>query len=347
MNIWAEIPFQFKTKTGVGNYFITIESLIKEQVDSYKRISVEHKFFNVLKFRSLQTKFWMNGLIYARALLQRPHTILFMNIVSPKIKSPNSRYVSAIYDLNYFNPDYVQGKVAEGFIKNTNDIITHADQVLTISDTIKQEILERYNIKEDRIKVIYPSFDKSYQTTESNPDIIEKYNISRNQYILSVATLNKRKNLPALIEAFEGFSQKHPTLKLVLVGGMGNDKQSELTQNKNIIFTGYIPDEELPTLYQNALMYVFPSLYEGFGIPILEAQASKTPVICSDIPVFREVGAESVLYCDPTPEGISQKMDELVNNPKLAQELILKGEENINRFSEDVLREQVKEFLEL
>ena len=79
---------------------------------------------------------------------------------------------------------------------------------------------------------------------------------------------------------------------------MGNENREKLTKHPKIIITGYIPDEEIPTLYKNALLYIFPSLYEGFGTPIIEAQYSGCPLLCSDIPVFKEIAGNGAEFCN-------------------------------------------------
>jgi glycosyltransferase involved in cell wall biosynthesis len=165
---------------------------------------------------------------------------------------------------------------------------------------------------------------------------------------LAVATLNKRKNTENIVKAFSLISKDYPDLKLVLVGDSNRITASmDLdVSNPNIIFTGYIEDEALPTLYKNALAFVFPSLYEGFGIPILEAQASETPVIATDIPIFREVAEDSVLYCTPEAESIAEKMKEIEANPTLRENLIAKGLKNIEKFGPETITRQIKEIFQ-
>ena len=126
---------------------------------------------------------------------------------------------------------------------------------------------------------------------------------------------------------------------------MGNEQREKLTKHTNIIFTGYVKDDELPTLYKNALLYVYPSLYEGFGIPLIEAQYSGCPVLCSDIPVFKEIGANSVMYCKPTAEGITRGLQDLINNIGRLQELSQLGKKNVERFTIEKITNQVEVIL--
>ena len=226
-----------------------------------------------------------------------------------------------------------------------NNSVKKADKIITVSNTIKQELIEKFNINPDRVKVVYNSVPEHFFNAEINSNVLDKYKIQQNKYILSVATLNKRKNIPELIKAFEYISDKYPDLKLVLVGGMGNENREKLTKHPNIIFTGYIPDEDVPTLYKNALLYMYPSLYEGFGIPLIEAQYCGCPVLCSDIPVFREIGANSVEYCKPNSKDIATGLEKLINNPDRLRELSGLGKNNIKRFDKEIITKQILEMI--
>jgi glycosyltransferase involved in cell wall biosynthesis len=115
-------------------------------------------------------------------------------------------------------------------------------------------------------------------------------------YVLSVATLEPRKNLPRLIEAFAQLPDTHD---LLLVGGKGW-RQPEIQARRNVVLTGFVPDEELRSLYAGAAAVAYPSLEEGFGFPILEAMAAGTPVLTSDRSSMPEVGGDLAFYCDPT-----------------------------------------------
>ena len=126
---------------------------------------------------------------------------------------------------------------------------------------------------------------------------------------------------------------------------MGNEQREKLTHHPNIIFTGYVSDLEIPTLYSNAMMFVFPSFYEGFGTPNIEAQHFGVPLLCSDIPVFREVAGEGAEYCSTDADSIAEKMVYLINNPERRQELINIGYENVKRFDIERISEQLKEVL--
>lgn len=120
-----------------------------------------------------------------------------------------------------------------------------------------------------------------------------------------------------------------------------------MINNEHVIFTGHVSDEELKVLYKNALMFVFPSIYEGFGIPILDAQLFEIPVICSDISIFREIGKDSVEYSTPTSDDFYISMKKLLNSKSKCQVLVDNGNCNLKRFTNSNLKQQLQTVLNL
>ncbi|MEA1891765.1 MAG: glycosyltransferase family 1 protein, partial [Campylobacterota bacterium] len=171
------------------------------------------------------------------------------------------------------------------------------------------------------------------------------------RYILAVSSLNYQKNFHSLVKAFNLLGDND--IKLYLVGGINKnfastELLSEIEQNKNIIFKGRVDDDELIKLYSNATCFVYPSLYEGFGIPPLEAQACGCPVVCSNVASLPEVGGvDSVVYCDPySVEDIKEKIKLVLSDKKLQDDLRIKGFENIKRFSWEESAKKIVEVIE-
>lgn len=335
--------FELKQKTGIGAYVLVLIKCLEKLKKDYK--AIELCLAPNVKFKYYWQLLWLNSIVFVQTLITKPSIFLSPSFIMPFFKNKGTKYVTVIHDLAVYRKYEVTNYVEKLYRLFINIALNRADLIVTVSDTIKQEIVDKFDYSKDKIKVVYNSIGQHFINAQINNNIIEKYDLESKKYILSVATLNKRKNIPELIKAFEQISNKYPDLKLVLVGGMGNEQREKLTKHPNVIFTGYIKDEELPTLYSNALLYMYPSLYEGFGIPLIEAQYCGCPVLCSDIPVFREIGANSVEYCNPTSNSIANELEVLINNPELLSKLSSLGSENVKRFSIENIAKQLNEVI--
>jgi glycosyltransferase involved in cell wall biosynthesis len=208
--------------------------------------------------------------------------------------------------------------------------------VFTVSNFSKSEIVKYIGIDAQKIKVIYNGV-----SSLSAPKYME---IDYGRYILTVGSIDKRKNILGLIEAFKLTTIND--LKLIIVGDVNsifNNQGNEMLKTSgNIIFTGRVNDAQLAGLYLRAQMFVYPSLYEGFGLPPIEAMQYGCPTLVSDIPSLREVCADASLYLDPVDANdISKKIDLLLNDEDLRNTLIEKGKQNSNRFSWRVSAKQI------
>ena len=344
--LFIDISFIFaNNKTGIGAYILTLYNALNFYNIKYKEVEI--KLPNWLRYKYLwYIVIWLNTAFYIKTLINKPTAIISPSFIMPYFKRQKTNYITVIHDLDHLKSGRLDKYFAFIINLSTNITIKKADTIVTVSETIKNELIQTFNIDQHRIKVVYNSLGEHFINSENNSEILNKYNIQKQKYILSVATLNRRKNIPELIKAFESITDKYPDIKLVLVGGMGNEKRELLTKHPNVIFTGYIPDENLPSLYKNALLYVFPSLYEGFGIPLIEAQYSNCPVLCSDIPVFQEVAGNGAEFCTPDSNGIAAKLEYLINNEQRRLELISLGQENVKRFSIEKIARQLSDVLE-
>lgn len=209
-----------------------------------------------------------------------------------------------------------------------------ADKVLVDSNFIKQEIINTIDgVEPERIEVIHLGYNEKFKYYE---------NVKRKKIILFVGSISRNKNVLDLIQAFNLIKSDLKEYKLVCCGYSSdseyfNDIKTVMTNNDlndRINFIKSASDEELLKLYNKASMLILPSFYEGFGLPVLEAQACGCPVIISDKASLPEVGGESVLYCEPSNYNtISDAILEIYRNEKLRESLVKKGFENIKRFS--------------
>ena len=343
MKIFIENSFLFEKSTGMGKYTKTLMKAL-----SLLNLKYELKSLNLplsTRYKYIWQTLWLNTVFYIQILLQKPDILISPAYIMPYFIRKKTKYITVIHDICYYNdPDALKYTIGI-FDLSTKIAIKNADVIVTVSETVKKELIEKFNLDSNRIKVIYNSLDEHFLINKNNIEILEKYKIIPNKYILSVATLHKRKNIPELIKAFEQISINYPDLKLVLVGKMGNEQKEKLTQHKNIIFTDYVPDEDIPTLYKNALLFVFPTLNEGFGIPLIEAQYCECPVLCSDIPVFREIAGNSAEFSSTKSTGMGEKIEYLINDPKRREELIKLGKKNVQRFSIGNITKQLKDIL--
>ncbi|HVS92105.1 MAG TPA: glycosyltransferase family 1 protein [Mucilaginibacter sp.] len=203
-----------------------------------------------------------------------------------------------------------------------------AKLVFTVSNFSRQEIVKYFGIDAQKIKVIYNSVNHLPQL----PNNFNKYG----RYLLIVSSIDKRKNIERLIRAF--FLVKDENIKLLVAGDtssiFNNNELKKNYTNEKILFLGRVSDESLCNLYSNAISFVYPSLYEGFGIPPLEAISCNCPIIVSNIESLREVYGDAALFADPySEEDIAQKITLLINDQLLRNDLIEKGKKIVNKYS--------------
>jgi len=244
-------------------------------------------------------------------LLKEKTDIFHTRYILPSFVPRRTKVVAHIHDVSFRAfPGYIG--VADRiflalFIPRT---MKRSDLIVAPSRFTKDEIVSRYGVPAEKISVIGNAIAPAF-LIEPTPEDLARAR-SRNglpdSFILSVGTMQPRKNIPLLIRAFARIRKDFPDLRLVLVGGRGGRHYDEAIDAAieeegladSVIFPGYVPQEDMPALFRLARILAFPSRYEGFGIPILEAFAAGTPVAASDIPPFREVGAEAALFFDPT-----------------------------------------------
>lgn len=247
--------------------------------------------------------------------------------------------VLTIHDLSYFYYPNEFRKIDLYQLKTwTEYSIKTATKIISVSKTTKKDIRKFYDIPDEKISIIYNGFEK--HDGDSKHTSLEQYDIQKKKFILFVGTLQPRKNISYLIKAFSKFRITNPDFKLVIVGKQGwlfDDIYAEvirLNLEKSVLFTGYLTDMEVIKLYRNAFCFVLPSLYEGFGIPILEAMSNGCPVIASHSSSLPEIGGEACLYIDPTDEqDLLDKLNDLTDNEELTDTLIKRGYERVKNFS--------------
>ena len=222
--------------------------------------------------------------------------------------------------------------------------IKRADLILFLSNTLKEDFKNNFSfIGEPKLKVVYPALDERFERRTDNASdyIRKKFSLSK-QYFLSVGTVEPRKNLKTLIKAYCLLNKEiKDKFQLLAVGEIGWKNSSlfnlykKLNLDKNQVrFLGYVPKKDLIDLYHEASLFIFPSMYEGFGLPLLEAMACKVPIVCSDIPVFKEIVDKNAIFANPkNAQEFSNAIQLVLNDKKTHSELIENSPERINKFS--------------
>jgi glycosyltransferase involved in cell wall biosynthesis len=228
----------------------------------------------------------------------------------------------------------------------------NADLILTISEASKKDIVKYYNIDPHKIKVVYPSCAENFLILKSYEDLaslVLKYKLPAN-YILYVGSVIRRKNLLNIITAYQ-FLPDDLKLPLVIVGKADNAYKQNIIEyirqnnlEKYIIWLENVINNDLPAIYQKASLFIYPSKYEGFGIPVLEALFSKVPVITSNTSSLPEAGGHFSSYVNPeSPEEIASEIYKILTDKSMAGKMIDKGYEYALNFTGEAIAKKMME----
>src|SRR3989344_772809 len=227
-----------------------------------------------------------------------------------------------------------------------------ARRIITISKSSKNDIIKAYGVLEDKISVVYPGIKigKDSKSEMRTSTLKEKFGIDED-FILFVGTLQPRKNIEKLIEAFSMLKNKNIILVVVGKKGWMFEKIMSAPQkfgvSDRVKFLHSVTDEELPIFYKNAMCFVLPSLYEGFGLPVLEAMQYGCPVLTSNVSSLPEAGGDAAIYSDPqSVEDMAEKINRVVSSQKTREEMVKKGLEQIKKFSWEKSAEKTIKLLE-
>lgn len=314
-------------QSGVASY----TGLLTEELSKTKDTEVYAHYFNFLgrqprpDFSNLSVTIEENRQIPLRvyAKLQSHRKALAFDTFLPQVDltifpnfaswpTANSKLTATtVHDLTYiYYPEYVESKNLAHLRRVVPHTVKSADIVLTVSNAVKQEIVQEFGVDPSKVIVTHVPPDDMFKADVSQSSIAavrKKYGIGTKKYIFFLGNFEPRKNLKTLIEAYTQLpSSMRAEYRLVLAGGKGwnaHETQQALdvaiAEGADIVHIGYVDAVDRPALYRAASLFVFPSSYEGFGIPILEAMYSGCPVVAADIPVLHETGGDAVLYAQP------------------------------------------------
>ncbi|MBT4917546.1 glycosyltransferase family 4 protein [Candidatus Peregrinibacteria bacterium] len=360
MKIGIDCRLYSSNFTGIGRY-------VHEIVDWFVKINNENKrenelvlFFNKPEYND----FIPPNLSVKKVLVNARHYSLaeqtkFLKILNkencdivhfPHFNVPilyKKPYVVTIHDLTLsFFPGQKMTKWFHRLAYNwtIKNAVKKAKKVVAVSENTKADIVENLKVPEAKIKVIHNGVSKFFQMLDDPKEAgstLKKYGINK-QFLLYTGVWRNHKNLPNLIKAFEIIkSRKEIDLQLVITGKEDPHypevrkeiKKSEF--NEDVITPGLVKEEELLHLYNAALLYVFPSLYEGFGLPPLESMKCGTPVVASNTSCIPEVcGEKNAVFFDPYyPQKIADKIEHLYKDADLQAELVERGYQHANKFT--------------
>jgi glycosyltransferase involved in cell wall biosynthesis len=249
--------------------------------------------------------------------------------------------VVTIHDLNFLNIGHMMPwsrRIAlQFFVKQSAKA---ADHIITVSEFSKRQIVEVLGVPAEKVTVTYNAVKEVSENPADFEELTQVYGITR-PYILGLSSLSPHKNITSLVKAFELLKRKgYGDLKLVLAGHLpvGTSDLKQAVQRSefcnDILFTGYVPDRILATLYAHAEVFVFPSFYEGFGIPVLEAFLYGTPVACSKVAALPEVAGDAALYFDPNNvQEMADIIGYLLTHEDERRALVVQGKKRVTLFT--------------
>jgi len=255
------------------------------------------------------------------------------------------RSVVTIHDcIHLMFPQYLPNRAAYVYARALMwAAAKRSDRILTVSESSKRDILHYFNVPPEKIDVVYNALDERFGA-EPRPEEIarvrERFQLDGG-FVLYAGNIKPHKNLVRLIDAFEGLRRDgFEDLKLLIIGDEISRWPAlrravhKYKLHKHVRFLGFLPDETLAVLYRLAAVFVFPSLYEGFGLPPLEAMASGTPVVTSNVSSLPEVAGDAAVLVDPYDAvAIKEGIKSVLTNPELAESLRRKGLQRAREFS--------------
>lgn len=281
----------------------------------------------------------------SREMTKHPPDVLFVPSHTLPLNLPKKSVVT-IHDVAFKHLPKVYSFSQYHYLNwSTKFAVKKATRIIVPSEATKCDLVKFFKCNPEKIVVIPHGFSQPKAVNEEEvlreSPIFKYFGITKNSpYILFIGRLESKKNLVRLVEAFAEFSKKYPKYRLILAGKRGvGFEQIIKTVNKlelahKVVMPGYITEEEKAVLYEYAKVFAFPSLYEGFGLPILEAFHYQKPVLCSNVSAMPEVAGEAVHYVDPLKaEEIFEGLKKLVEDEKYAAYLVVKGNERLKLFS--------------
>jgi glycosyltransferase involved in cell wall biosynthesis len=300
----------------------------------------QKKNFSIIQLNT-GNKFIWNGWKMAEYCAQEKIDIYHTQYIIPFFLPASTKIITHIHDVSFkVHKELISKKDAFFLNYLIPRVVRKSDKIIAVSQFTKDEIIKYYEVNENKIEVVY----NAVNIEDKNKDFMQikqKYKLPE-KYILAIGTMQPRKNIPFLIKSFAQLSQQKKDINLVLVGKKAHNFDNTISKTieqfpeikKKIFFTGYVDENDKFGIFQNAKLFVSPSVYEGFGVPILEAFEAGTLAVISDIEPYREVGGEGVIYFDPyNIDQCVKTLYDSLDNDKMKELVLENARLQKNRFS--------------
>ncbi len=329
-----------------NEYFLFTDILDEKNITEIKKdLGIKNgSNFQIIPLKS-PNKFVWNIWTLPKYLRKNPIDIYQTQYITPWFVSRSIKIITTIHDISFnFYPQFIN-LFDLLFLKFLIPIsLKRADKIIAVSKFTADEIIRYYKIDREKIIWIHNAVSEDFLkelSEEEKEKVKKKYNLPE-KFILYLGTMQPRKNIPRLIEAFARIKSSVAGMKLVLCGNQkahNFDKRigetvEKMGLEKDIDFLGYVSNKDKQAIFSLAYVFVFPSLYEGFGIPILEAMAAGIPVLASQITPHEEIAGKSILFFDVNDNyDLGNKLKEICLDDNLRRNLLTKEAEQIKKFS--------------
>ena len=328
----------FTPKTNEGNFVSEISKLPNIEINKPTQF-IDSKFKSYWRSYSITKQLIKNNVDVYHGL---------SNELPINIKQFKGKKIVTIHDLIFLRNPHLYSFIDRTlYRKKFYAACKNADVIIAISEETKNDIIDFFNISPEKIKVVYQSCDDVYYKTNSEQEIeevVNQFSLPEN-YLLYVGTIEERKNLLTIIKSLKEVDSLIP---LVVIGKKTDYYKtvlnyiSENKLNNRILFLENVSNEQLPIIYKKAAVFIYPSIFEGFGIPILEALVSKTPVITNNSGCFPEAGGPNTIYVDPLDsKKMAQKINQLLQSESLRNEIAEHGYIYAEKFKKEIIAKQL------
>ena len=363
MRIGFDAKRAFNNATGLGNYSRFVLSALQQYAPQHHYTAYLPRLEgDLFDFPNVQTSklprifqaWWRSHGMEVN--LRRDNIQLYhglSNEIPSALAASNIRSVVTIHDLIFLRyPQLYTAIDRRIYLKKSARACRFSDCIVAVSEQTKRDIVTAFGTNPEKIKVVYQDANAIYQqpiSATKSEEIKAKYQL-QNPYLLTVGSIEVRKNQSRLISAFQAANL--PDAELIVVGGWSKYQatlEAQIKQNNKIPIRilNNVPSDDLPALYQNARAFAYPSVFEGFGIPIVEALHSRIPILAASGSCLEEAGGGGAIYANPFKiDDITEKLREIWTNETLQKELVKNGSQHVKQFAAPHIAKQLVEIYE-